>query len=263
MPNLSCIMITYRRFTCVERSIAMFLAQDYTGDSELILLNTDMEHPLALGESMAGKKIFLFNDDTDSVTGLPYTSTGAIRRDATILATGDYYICWDDDDIFLPWNNRQGMEGLQRNGTKAFKPWRSFFATGNRVELARNSMEASITVELAEVKDSFNMESGKEHLGWYMRLRDCGQLKEDSKDSVPSYCFNWSDTSEVGGHKQSSTIDALDNFERHKRETRDFAKRPLELVDLTKVYQPYYDYFRNHKDEFNPEYFDRYVAQYL
>ena len=260
---LSCVMITYRRFTCVERSISMFLAQDWAGESELIVLNTDTDHPLVLGKSLQEHRIELFNCATDLVTGSSYQSTGAIRRDAASLARGSYYICWDDDDVFLPWNNRQGIEGIERNKKKAWKPYRSFFATGNRIEVTGNYMEASVTVEMDEVKNSFDLASGKEHLSWYHRLRDSGELLEDSKDSVPSYCFNWSDPYEIGGQKQSGNINDPDNFQKHKDGCYDFAKRELEVVDLSGIYGRYYDYFRNHEDEFNPEYFDRYVKQYI
>jgi glycosyltransferase involved in cell wall biosynthesis len=259
--KISCVMTTYRRFTCVERSIAMFLNQDYKGESELIIYNTDIEHALILGDNLKNKNIKIFNCAIDSITHQPYTNIGAIRRDAVAKATGGYYICWDDDDIFLPWNNRQGMDGIQRYKTKAFKPERSFFARKTGVELAKNTMEASVIVSLKEV--NFAMKTGSEHLLWYTRLRDMGQLKENSTDSVPGYSFNWSDPPQVAGHKQSGQIDNPNNFENHKLQSTDFAKRPLELINLNGIYQPYYDYFKTHKDQFNPEYYNKYVVPYL
>jgi glycosyltransferase involved in cell wall biosynthesis len=259
--KISCVMTTYRRFTCVERSISMFLNQDYKGESELIIYNTDVEHPLQLGESLKNKNIQIFNCNIDSFTTQSYTNIGAIRRDALEKATGEYYICWDDDDIFLPWNNCQGFEGIQRQRTKAFKPQRSFFARRTGIELAQNTMEASVTVLVSEVV--YDLKTGSEHLPWYVKLRDAKQLNENSTDSVPSYSFNWGDPPELAGHKQSGSINNPNNFENHKRETKDFAKRPLEKIDVNVIYKPYYDFLREHRTEFNQEYFNKYVLAYL
>jgi predicted class III extradiol MEMO1 family dioxygenase len=53
MPKVSCVMPTYRRFTCVERSIACFLAQETELETELIICNTDIEHPLELDDTFS------------------------------------------------------------------------------------------------------------------------------------------------------------------------------------------------------------------
>ena len=263
LPKLSCVMTTYGRFTCVERSIAMFLAQDYQGLSELVILNTDIEHPLNLGKSLLGKNIRIINSDIDTETGVPYTNIGAIRRDAVKYASGQYYICWDDDDIFLPWNNRQGIEGILKTGKKAFKPEKSFFNRKENAELAKNTMEASVIVALDEVRNSFRLETGSEHLDWYMRLRDQKELDEHNSNSVPAYAFNWGDPAEIAGHKQSGDINNPNNFENHKRHSKDHATRPLELFELNGTYKRFYDLLKEKKQELNQEAFVEYAEKYL
>lgn len=266
-PKVSCVMTTYRRFRCVERSIGMFLAQDYPGETELIILNTDPDYPLVLGDSLKDQNIKVINQSIDSQTGLPYSNVGAIRRDAVGFADGELYICWDDDDIFLPWNIRQCFDSKKRRAKKAWKPSRSFFKTRNKLELVQNILEASIIVDLAEVtKNGFRLETGSEHLGWYTKLRDTGQLDENDHYSVPGYCFNWGDPEDWGGHKQSGSINDPNNFENHKAKTGDFAQRPLEKLeysDLLTWYSEYYQFLLANKEQFDPVLWDKYIASYI
>ena len=265
--KVSCVMTTYRRFKCVERSIGMFLAQDYPGETELIILNTDPDYPLILGESLKYENIKIINQHLDSQTGAAYTNVGAIRRDAVSFATGDLYICWDDDDIFLPWNIRQCFDAKKRLSKKAWKPSRSFFKTSQKLELVQNILEASILVDLAEVTNAgFRLETGSEHLGWYTRLRDSQQLDENDHYCVPGYCFNWGDPSDWGGHKQSGSINDPDNFDNHKSQTGDYAQRPLERMeysDLLTWYSEYYSFLMTNRQQFAPELWDKYLDQYV
>ena len=256
--KVSCVMTTYRRFNCVERSMSMFLNQDYQ-DKELIIFNTDIDYPLSLPSSPNNIKII--NNGIDFITGLPYTNVGAIRRDALTFASGDYYYCYDDDDIYLPWYISQGVDGIKRTGRKAWKPIKSFYKHRNGIEPAKNTLEASVIVDIKEV--NFRLETGSEGLGWYIPLRDSGQLDENDSNSIPAYAFNWADPIEIGGHKQSGDINNPNCFEDHKKLTVDFAKRPLEIVDVSKEYEPFYQYFRSFPNQFNQEYLSKYVIHHL
>lgn len=83
MNKVSCVMPTYRRFTCVERSIACFLSQQTELETELIICNTDVENPLELDDTFTiedKSKIKIYNTNIDLATGNLYNSTGAIRR---------------------------------------------------------------------------------------------------------------------------------------------------------------------------------------
>jgi hypothetical protein len=153
MKKVSCVMTTYRRFTCVERSIALFLEQDYA-DTELIIYNTDVQYPLSLDEtfSVHAHKIKIINNNIDFETKKPYTNVGAIRRDVRLFADGDGYITWDDDDIFFPWNIRQCVDGILQSGKSAWKPYKSFMKQlGKPPELYFNNLEASILVKMSVI----------------------------------------------------------------------------------------------------------------
>ena len=262
-PKVSCVMCTYRRFTVLHRTIAAFLAQDYEGEKELIIYNTDEEYPLELDDSLKNKNIKIINNNIDHQTHVEYTNIGAIRRDSLNYATGSYYICWDDDDIFLPWNIRQGVDYILETGKKAFKPIRSFFARREEILLQQNTLEASIVVDINEVRDGFHMTTGSEHLKWYDKLKNIGELDENNTNSIPAYCFNWGDPPEMkSGHKQSGSMNAPNNFENHKEASKDFATSKLTLMDLTETYKPYYEFFVNHKEEFNEKYYNKYFKPY-
>jgi len=242
-PLVSCVMPTYRRFTCVERSIACFLSQKTDIDTELIIMNTDIDYPLVLDETFSEfekNKIKIFNNNTDFETNHPYNNTGSIRRDAFSYASGEYYITWDDDDLFFPWNIQQCYDGLKRTGAKAWKPYRSFVWVGGKEtpSIEGNYLEATVMLYSSEV--SFNLSTGPESLSWFNRLKDENQLIEDEY-SIPAYCFNWNDDRTIGGHKQSGHLGHPDNFNMHKRDCIDNAKR-----SLTKKYlKDYKDKFKN------------------
>jgi glycosyltransferase involved in cell wall biosynthesis len=253
-------MPTYRRFTCVERSIACFLNQKTDLDTELIIMNTDVENTLELDDTFSDfekNKIKIFNNNIDFQTNQPYNNTGSIRRDAFSYATGEYYITWDDDDIFLPWNIQQCYDGLQRTGVKAWKPYRSFTWMGGQdyPTIEGNYLEATVMLYSSEV--TFNLTTGPENLSWFNRLKDENQLIEDEY-SIPAYCFFWNDDKFVGGQKQSSFINEPNNFNMHMQTTIDVAKRKL-----TKKYFKDYQYIfsKFSFENLNPELVSKYVER--
>jgi hypothetical protein len=273
--KISCVMTTYRRFTCVERSISMFLDQDYEGQMEMIVFNTDEEYPLTIGESLKYKNINVINNNIDYKTKQKYDNVGSIRRDAVEHATGTHYICWDDDDIFLPWNIKQCMNGLRKYPDMwAWKPeYSSFWRSDGILEIAGNVMEASIISKLDKIKEHGfkDHKGGGEHWQWLQKFMDDKKIKVDS-DSIPGYCFNWSDQGIIRGHKQSGTMAHPNNFNIHKENTKDFATRNLETYDrvkLNEIYQKFVELLRsqigiinNNQYVITQENYDKYVKQY-
>ena len=108
--KVSCVMCTYGRFNEVQRSMSFFIDQDYE-NKELIIFNT-APTPLVLNEALYDQNIKVFNNEISYETKLPYTSIGQVRSDAMNVITGDVYVCWDDDDYYLPFHLSLGMENL-------------------------------------------------------------------------------------------------------------------------------------------------------
>lgn len=255
MNKVSCVMTTYRRFTCVERSISMFLNQDYK-NTELIIYNTDVDYPVSLDNTFKDiSNIKIINNNIDFITKKPYDNTASIRRDAKLFADGDYYITWDDDDIFFPWNIRQCIDGILNTNSLAWKPEHSFIKQYNSDPILYfNYLEASFIVSMNAINEYGFKEgaTGPEHLGWFEAIENIGKMVVD-KSAIPGYCFYWSDTIDIGGHKQSNYNEFLrpDNFQRHKDFTTDYAKRPFtmkKLNDYKSLFEPFFAILKSFKD---------------
>ena len=263
--KVSFVCTSYRRFHCVKRIVAQYHAQTYP-NKELIIFNTDMEYPYELG--FEDPTIIVVNNDTNYITGEKYKNRGEICRDAVTHATGDYFMLADDDDIYLPYHIEQAVDGITENGKDAWKPQMSLFATGNRVEFCQNTLEASVIVKMERIKEIGFREdmTGYEGLSWYTRLRDEKQLNEENLNYIPSYCFNWSDPSEVAGHKQSGDINNPDNFDNHKKSSGDYCTGPLfplHKFELDKVYEKYYDFLKSQENVINADYYKKYLSPLL
>jgi glycosyltransferase involved in cell wall biosynthesis len=257
--KVSCIMCTYRRLQYVERAVNFFLDQDYTGETELIIYNTDPEYPVRLEHQPDNIKII--NNGIDRETGLEYINVGAIRRDALSYASGTLHVTFDDDDWYAPWLIRQGVEGILHTGRRAWKPVRSFFKTNEKVELTKNTLEASVIVRMEDM--TFNLATGSEGLSWYVHLRDLGELNENEINSIPAYAFDWSDPFNLHPHRQSGNINSPSNFKEHKAASRDVHNRPIKRIDVQHFNKDFYEYFRRHPQEFNPEYVEKYAGSYI
>jgi hypothetical protein len=208
--------------------------------------------------------VIIVNNDKDYQTGLPYTNRGQICRDAVTHASGEYFMLADDDDIYLPYHLEQAVKGIKSNGMDAWKPEKSLFATREEIKLVQNTLEASVIVKMNRIREiGFRSDiTGYEGLSWYTKLRDEGQLDENNKKYVPSYCFNWSDPTEIAGHKQSGDIDNPNNFDIHKEQSKDVAKyklTPISREELDKEYLKYYDCIVKYRNEFDTESYKTYI----
>lgn len=247
---------------------------------ELIIYNTDVDHPIILGEEIKEKfpekvkNIKIINNNVNYLTKEDYTNIGDIRRDSLSHASGIYYICWDDDDVFLPWNVRQCVDGLQANsGAWAWKPERSMmWPSGQDPKICGNVMEASIIARLDKIRQYGFVahQGGGEHLDWIQKFTTQHKFHIE-KNSIPGYSFNWADQGKMRGHKQSGTIDRADNFEYHKKNTTDHAKRPVEIFGAEEVNKIYQTHIASIKKQIgvtdsgytvSQELFDKYVKKY-
>ena len=264
-------MCTYKRFKCVERAYNCFLAQDYP-NKELIIYNTDVENPYLsndvdkVGYFKIADNVKIANFGLDANTLKPYTNVGAIRRDALNFADGDFVVTWDDDDIFLPHFMSQAIKRMSETNLPSFKPEMSFFYSGDNLRLVKNTLEASVVASIDLVrKYGYLLETGKEGLAWYTKMRDNRELIENDPFYIPSYCFNWNDGQEMSApHKQSGDIDNPNNFNNHKEDSVDAVNnRQLSKYLMTEVYKPYKEYLMKHKEEFPKELIDKFNWELL
>jgi glycosyltransferase involved in cell wall biosynthesis len=232
---VSCVLCTYGRHSTVRKSLAMFLAQTWP-HKELVIFNT-AETPLVLGHFPGSSQVNLVNQSTKA-NGDPFTSLGDVRNAALIHADGELFVCWDDDDMFLPHHLEQSVMAWTSAGTMAWKPKKSFFSMdgGQTFKHAQNSMEASILVDMDFVREfGFSTtQSGGEHVqgGWLDKAKQQNQLTVEDVTPRESYGYVWGD----GLSKTSGNIDDPNNFENHKAASQDFGDGvPLLPVPLTSL----------------------------
>ncbi len=232
LPKVNCVMTTYGRFTCVERSVKCFLEQDYE-NKYLLIFNTALT-PLELGESLRGKNITIINQQVESKTGRPYTEVGTIREDAfnTVYSPNDIYICWDDDDIYHSKEHiSRGVQKLIECKNYSWKPKYSYFTYDGGVTFSKveNAMEASVLTYMKHVKEyGFKKSNGDEH-SWFHSLWNKGKIS--TEDLIPSYTYVWGE--QIARHKQSGNIKHPNNFEMHKEASTDFGEIPLEELQYS------------------------------
>jgi hypothetical protein len=158
----------------------------------------------------------------------------------------------------------QAVDRMKQTGLPSFKPERSFFYSGDYLRLVMNTLEASIVADINKVREyGYLLETGKEGLGWYTKMRDNRELDEHDKYYIPSYCFNWNDGQEMKApHKQSGDIDNPENFENHKKNSFDRVdSRKISIWNEKKVYkmyQPYFEFLKKNRDEFPEELLEKY-----
>jgi len=266
MKKISFVCTTYRRYTCVTRIIEQYLQQDYKGDKELIIFNTDIENPMFLDDSLKNENIIVINNNIDYKNGLEYKNRGQILRDSISHCNGNYFMLADDDDVYLPWHLRQAFDGILENGKDAWKPQKSMFSTLQKIEMVQNTLEASVIVKMDRIrKIGFREDlTGYEGLSWYTKLRDEGQLNENNTNYIPSYCFNWSDP-DIASHKQSGDIDNPDNFENHKKQSNDISNKPLKRYgeNIKYFYKRYFDFIKENKNLYPLEFYNNYASYYM
>jgi hypothetical protein len=160
----------------------------------------------------------------------------------------------------------QAVERMRETNLPSFKPEKSFFYSSNNLRLVRNTLEASIVADINKVREyGYLLETGKEGLGWYTKMRDNKELVENDDYYLPSYCFNWNDGNEMNApHKQSGNINHPDNFQHHKAASRYAVNsRYLSIYDeMTMedfIYYPYYQFLYNNEDQFPQDLVDKYL----
>jgi len=250
-PKVCAVMCTYGRFQVIRDSITMFLVQDYK-NKHLVIFNT-ADTPLVPDEFLRNHSDITIINQSRQENGDPFSCLGDVRNAALKHAEGDIYICWDDDDLFLPWHISQGVEHLLKCGKVAWKPDVSYWSIdGGKTfkGMMGNSMEASFLVGMAHIKSlGFSTKrSGAEHVdgGWL----DKTDFIAESISPFESYGYVWGD--ERAPHKTSGHIGEEENFENHKKGSQDFGEGPLSMAPLTimdNFFQAILDVWHNQREK--------------
>lgn len=235
------IMATCGRHTLAERSLAMFIQQDYKGFSNLLIYNNSPEElDLASIPTGENQSIKLVNNHIDCETGERYNSLGAIYRDAIehVPEDAEAIIHWDDDDLFLPNHITEGVKGLKRGQKDAYKPAKSYYRHPGGVELMSNTLEPSIFTKAAHIrKHGYSLTTSDQHLQWVNPLVYEGRIYVD--DNGPAtLIYNWGDNN-IPTFKTSGNAGSPRNFDNYRTFSRDHGDgilTPWRKEDLEQYY---------------------------
>jgi hypothetical protein len=102
-PKVSCFCATYGRPHLLEEAIESFLRQDYDGPKELVILNDYPGHTLHFDHP----EITIVNVDQQIVP------LGKKFNQTVSLCSGELFLPWEDDDIYLPWRISHSVANLE------------------------------------------------------------------------------------------------------------------------------------------------------
>lgn len=112
-PKVSAFCCTYGRPHLLNEAVYSFLAQDYQGDKELIILNDHQKQRIVFNHPQV--KVFNSNDRFDN---LAYKHNVAVS-----LCSGELITPWDDDDIRLSWSLRVQVRNMRNGVSKTESAW--------------------------------------------------------------------------------------------------------------------------------------------
>lgn len=210
---------TKNRHRQLERVVRFVLDQTYSDWVHVIYNNSPSE--LRLNSNLPKEKFILINNHLNLKTKQPYKTLGEIYNDAITFIPDDVQLVnfMDDDDIYLPNHIEEGVKGYIRNAVKAYKPKKSYYKHGKRLDLMENVLEPSIFVEKSHILEyGFGDESVAQHHQWLRPLELSSQIKADP-DGIPTYICDWSQ--EIATYKTSGNPKNPKNFETYTQFSKD------------------------------------------
>ncbi len=229
-PKITAIMATCGRHYCSERSLSLFLNQDYENKHLLIYQNSHITQ--TLHPSVDRSIVSLVNCYVDTLTNLPYSSLGAIYNDAIrhVPEDTDVITFWDDDDLFLEDHLSEGIKGLLKGGKTAYKPTFSYFRSLNGVEKAQNTFEPSIFVKADFIKvTGFSNTTTDQHLKWLRPLMETNDIFIDN-DGKSTLIYNWGDS--FATYKTSQNSENPNHFEEYKIYSLDHGDQIISRINI-------------------------------
>lgn len=239
--SVTAICATAGRHTCLERSVRMFLEQDYEGPHKLLIFNNAKDKPLILDlpELPPNKKIELVNSCDKN-----YTNLGEIYTDTLSYINSDLVTFWDDDDIFLKNHISEGVIGYQKaivfpnSIYRAYKPQKSYYRSAEGVQLVENTLEPSIFLETEVLKAvGFQQTTSDQHIKWVSYLQATNSLFVDP-EGVPTLVYNWGD-SDIPTWKTSGDPANPNNFNNYRNFSIDHGDGIISPIPKEKIDELY------------------------
>lgn len=212
------LMCTYGRHKFVERSVRMFLEQDYENKHLLIFQNSpvfqslDKEYP----------NITIINQSGFDTMGDVFEEAIKYLPEDT-----DLVFVWDDDDIYFKNHLSNGVAGILRYGKPAYKPKSVLMRNGYDISWVSNTLEATWALKKEIL---FNVGFSKHnftdsHRAWVRYCCDNNLVYEDEKSPI-TFCYSWGNPEGVVIH--TSGIENEENSKQiHHRLSTDHGDRVI------------------------------------
>lgn len=219
------ITATSGRHWCMERTLGMFLEQDYKDKSILLIYNnSDVSLELNLPQLDSTKEVILINQYKNRKTRLPYCSLGEIYQDCLdyindLGISPDIVTHMDDDDIYMNCHLSEGVKGLLKGGVLAYKPKYSYYRDSKGIHLVENTLEPSIFVKYSHLKSfGYNETNVDLHHKWLNPLVENKNIYIDNKGKA-TFIYDWN--VEVPVWKTSGDPYNPENFNNYKKTSKD------------------------------------------
>lgn len=250
LPFVSCLCPTFHRPQLLANALACFLAQDYEGESELIILDDggdfpftgepepDGTWPMRLLKTVNSRDVWLISISR-RYPSLPEKFNAIARQ-----TTGQILLVWEDDDIYLQHHISSHVAALQASGAGYSKPSQVLSTYPGHVvtEQAAGRFHASI---------GFTSDLFAKVRGWPLTRRAdfdqqfmsvlanaANRTADPCQHAPPSYCFRYGSTQAYHGQHFMQSPDDPDWYDRVPRQpgTGNLALHPKFDPETTAVY---------------------------
>jgi len=223
---ISCICCHYGRTWLLAEAIESYIQQNYSGQSELIIINDHPEITLRVDTSRLseGQEIRVINWGKRMATLSHKFDYGAT------LARGELIVMWDDDDLSLPNRLMYQSAAWHVAGKPAYLSFdRHFYIDQHGQHLvARGVHGGDIMTREGYWKAGGSVGEGHNDQNIVAEFKRQG-VYQTHNDSLPTYLYRWAG---VGSHHSSHiALDtAMDTFDKRVRSHPSFVTGSVTVV---------------------------------
>lgn len=222
---ISVVTITYQRHHLLEEAIQSFLEQDYTGPSEMVIVNDSPDVRYVINHP----KIRIYNLDTrfDSIT--TKLKWGCEK------AEGEFIYRLDDDDLLAPWALSSVADDIEKHpGHDIYRSSNQYFFVDNKFQKISSNINNGNVYSKAYLNRIKwpNKESGEDH---NITFGHNGKIYESRK--APTMLYRWGmNTFHVSGKGKRPNDHILKDRDLHikHKETGVITLSPEFLTDYYK-----------------------------
>lgn len=231
-PFVLAITPTFGRHYYLERSVGMFLQQDYANKHMLIYQNCTDKHQTLSNDIPANVTLVNETIKRFNCLGELYTHIfDLICNQCVLPKCPDLIIFWDDDDIFFPEHISTHVRGILKHGKKSYKIEKSYLLAGTKALTTTNVIEPSWIIDANVIYETgFNINAdARHHYSWIDYLYKHNEVYFD-KETPPTFCYTWNNA-ERPIFKHSGNAGNPENMRNYKAASKDHGDGVITPMD--------------------------------